>query len=429
MTRTLIMLKRKYLTALLICHFAGNLYFYPTEHAFRFISSSFAAETTDTTSLKHESERGPHNGKLLKKDNLAAEVTIYETNTPPQFRIYLYDKNIPINPSDVKLNIALKRIDGEVDNFDFTPSQDYLSSDKTVVEPHSFDVEIKATYKGVDYLWNYPSYEGRVKISPSAAKAAGIETEKAGPIYINEVVSLTGQVVLNANKTVDVRARFPGVVKELFANVGQPVKKDQSLLKVESNGTLELYNINSPQDGIVIARNTNIGDLAMDKPLVTISDLSTIWLKFHAFPKDISRIKLGNPVTVQTLDKKHSANSTINFLSPIVDEATQSTFAIAELTNSDNLWKAGTTIKGDVLVSKEEVPVAVKTSALQKFRDFTVVFAQYGDEYEVRMLELGKNDGEWVEVISGIKPGTSYVTKNSFIIKAELEKGGATHDH
>ena len=45
------------------------------------------------------------------------------------------------------------------------------------------------------------------------------------------------------------------------------------------------------------------------------------------------------------------------------------------------------------------------------------------------MLELGTNDGEWVEVLSGIKPGTSYVSENSFLIRADIEKSGASHDH
>ncbi|MCS5709893.1 efflux RND transporter periplasmic adaptor subunit [Candidatus Berkiella aquae] len=272
-------------------------------------------------------------------------------------------------------------------------------------------------------------HEERITISPAAAEAAGIKTEIAGPAPISDKVNLTGQIVLNANKTVDVRARFPGVVNEIFTNVGESVKKDQSLIKIESNGTLESYNINAPQDGIIITRNTNIGDVALDKPLFTISDLSTIWAKFHVFTKDISQIKIGDPVIVQTLDERQSANATINFLSPTVDPATQSVLAIAELANNQNAWKAGMIIKGSVLISKVEVPLAVKTSALQKIRDNTVVFAKEGSYYEAKILTLGRSDGEWVEVLNGIKPGTPYVTQNSFVIKSELEKSGVDHDH
>ena len=86
-------------------------------------------------------------------------------------------------------------------------------------------------------------------------------------------------------------------------------------------------------------------------------------------------------------------------------------------------------VKGEVLVNSKEVPLSVKNSALQHFRDFTVVFAKYGETYEVRMLELGVSDNKNVEVLSGLKPGTEYVTENSFLIKADIEKSGAGHDH
>jgi cobalt-zinc-cadmium efflux system membrane fusion protein len=45
------------------------------------------------------------------------------------------------------------------------------------------------------------------------------------------------------------------------------------------------------------------------------------------------------------------------------------------------------------------------------------------------MLELGRRDGEFVEVLSGLEPGTGYVSENSYLVKADIEKSGASHDH
>jgi cobalt-zinc-cadmium efflux system membrane fusion protein len=45
------------------------------------------------------------------------------------------------------------------------------------------------------------------------------------------------------------------------------------------------------------------------------------------------------------------------------------------------------------------------------------------------MLELGKRDGEWAEVLGGLKPGTRYVAEQSYLIRADIEKSGASHDH
>ena len=45
------------------------------------------------------------------------------------------------------------------------------------------------------------------------------------------------------------------------------------------------------------------------------------------------------------------------------------------------------------------------------------------------MLELGARDGEFVEVLGGLKPNTPYVSEQSFLIKADVDKSGASHDH
>jgi len=86
-------------------------------------------------------------------------------------------------------------------------------------------------------------------------------------------------------------------------------------------------------------------------------------------------------------------------------------------------------VRGRITVAQRQVPLAVRTPALQPFRDFTVVFAKVGNTYEVRMLELGQQTPEWTEVLGGIRPGQVYVSANSFVIKADIERSGASHDH
>jgi cobalt-zinc-cadmium efflux system membrane fusion protein len=75
------------------------------------------------------------------------------------------------------------------------------------------------------------------------------------------------------------------------------------------------------------------------------------------------------------------------------------------------------------------VPVVVSVDAIQTFRDWQVVFVRYGDYFEARPLELGRSDGEWVEVKQGLARGERYAALNSFAVKAEIGKLGATHDH
>ena len=75
------------------------------------------------------------------------------------------------------------------------------------------------------------------------------------------------------------------------------------------------------------------------------------------------------------------------------------------------------------------MPLAVSVAGLQRFRDFDVVFEQVGDVYEARPLELGARDAEFAEVTGGLAAGTRYVTAQSFLVKADIEKSGASHDH
>jgi cobalt-zinc-cadmium efflux system membrane fusion protein len=99
------------------------------------------------------------------------------------------------------------------------------------------------------------------------------------------------------------------------------------------------------------------------------------------------------------------------------------------LDNTEARWTPGQFVEGRVTIGAAPVELAVPLSALQRFRDFDVVFAQVGETYEVRMLELGRRDSSFVEVRSGLAPGTVYVSENSYLIKADIEKSGASHDH
>lgn len=383
---------------------------------------------------EQEEEKGPKGGRLLRDGDFSIEITIYEKGVPPEFRVYAYEDDKVLDPSKVNLSIELHRLDGEIDRYAFKPDGDVLIGDSVVGEPHSFDVKVRAEYKGKTHRWEYESYEGRTEISEEAAREAGVQTEKAGPATIGKYARLTGRITLNRNSTAEVRSRFPGIVRSVNAMWGQRVKKGEVLARVENNKSLKTFNVVSPISGVVLARNTNVGDVAGDEPLFTVADLSEVWAEFHVFPSDLSDIRQGQTVLVYGLgsakdEKTVSTEGAIKMLLPTADANSQTVLAIVPLDNSDGSWRPGMTVKGDVLIDEKKVPLAVKTSALQSFRDFTVVFAKVGDTYEVRILELGMSDGDMVEVLSGLKPGTEYVTENSFLIKADIEKSGAGHDH
>jgi cobalt-zinc-cadmium efflux system membrane fusion protein len=71
----------------------------------------------------------------------------------------------------------------------------------------------------------------------------------------------------------------------------------------------------------------------------------------------------------------------------------------------------------------------VASAALQRGRDWDVVFLADGDVFEAQPVELGRHDGSLVEITAGLAAGQQYVSAGGFILKAEAGKSGATHDH
>ena len=378
---------------------------------------------------EEEFKRGTHNGRLLVEGDFSVEVTIFEDGVPPQFRFYVSSAGKPVDASQLALKAELHRLGGKVDTFTFTPEKDYFIGSGTVKEPHSFDVKVAATYQGKSYNWHYDSYEGRTEITAAAAKTAGMETLPAGAAIIRETVLLNGSIELDPNKTATIKARFAGIVRDVKKNIGDTVSAGDVLATVESNDSLQVYAVKSPINGVVLARNTNIGDVAGDAPLFTVANLSTMLAELHVFQKDISAIKLGNPVMLASTAGKISAKATIDAFMPLVEASSQTVIARVRLDNTGGQWRPGMLVTGTVVTTERTVPLAVKNTALQRFRESDVVFAKVGNTYEVRMLELGASDGEWTEVKSGLDNGEMYVSNNSFLIRADIEKSGASHDH
>lgn len=372
---------------------------------------------------------GPHGGRLLRHGDFALEVTIYEQGVPPEYRVYAYRNGKLLNPAKIDLRIEVDRLGGDTNTFVFRPRGNYLVGNGVVREPHSFDVRVQAQYGGRNYAWEYESYEGRTQIPREIAEASGIETAEAGAAEIRETLLLQGTVEYDVERVRHAMARYPGVIIDLNASIGERVDADDVLAEVESNDSLQTYTVRAPIDGVVTEQLANTGETTGDGALYTIADLSRVWVDLAVFHGDQARVKIGQIVRVRSLDGQFEAFGKIGYLAPVSNALSQSTTARVFLHNPKGLWQPGMAVTGEVIVAEKKVPLAVRNSALQRFRDFDVVFAKVGNTYEVRMLKFGRSDKTHTEVLSGLDPGTEYVVKNSYLIKADIEKSGASHDH
>ncbi len=378
-------------------------------------------------------ERGPHRGRLLHDGDFSLELQIFEEGVPPEFRAYLFRNGKPLPVDAASVKVELTRLGNQVDRFEFAPRGDYLLGNGTVYEPHSFSVVVTATENGKSHRWAYDSFEGRTRIAAQTADAAGIRTEIAGPALIADTLSLSGRVVPNAEQMRAVTARFAGAIKHVDRSVGDRVQAGDRLALVESNDSLQVYAVTAPTAGIVVERHANPGEAAGDEPLFVIADYSRLWAELSLFPRDLPRIQVGQRVQLKAVDGAGEMEGSIVRIAPAEGPQHGSLSGVfnarVALDNRGAQWTPGLFVRADVHIGEAKVPLAVKRSGLQAFRDFTVVFAQVEETYEVRMLELGRQDETWVEVLGGLDAGTRYVAENSYLIKADIEKSGASHDH
>lgn len=375
-------------------------------------------------------ERGPNRGRMLRDGDFALEVTIYEEGPEPLYRLYAYLKDKPVDPRQVQASIALTRLGGRVDRFAFTPFEDYLASPTVVAEPHSFDVSVAATHAGKRHAWAFPSYEGRTIITPDAARAGGVTTERAGSAYLGESLPLTGRIEITPEGQSEVHARYPGRVMAMSVQLGDRVRRGQVVARVESSESLQTYSITAPISGVIMAKNTNVGSITGGgDPMLVIGDPSQVHAEFFLYPRDAERVRVGQRVEVVSLAGDHRINAVIEAILPTADLTNQTLIAHVHLPSQSGAWRPGLGVRGTVQVATSEVPLAVQTKAIQPFRDFQVVYAKVGNTYEVRMLELGRRTPEWTEVLGGLAAGTEYVVDGAFLIRADIDKSGASHDH
>ncbi len=391
---------------------------------------SAPAKTEGEAAVAGEYERGPHRGRMLRDGDFALEITIFEDGVDPEFRVYAYRGDKPVKPTEVTLTIELGRLGGKVDRFSFMPQEDFLRGSGVVTEPHSFDVRVQASEGGRNHKWSYASYEGRTTIAPEAAKAGGVKVEAAGPATVSDLIDMGGRIEITPEGKADVRARLPGLIVGLNGKLGQQVRRGQVLARVESSHSLQVYTVTAPISGTIVEKNVNVGDTTGDRALFVIADPTSLHAEFFIYPRDAERVRVGQPVSLKNLSGEGQFQGEVEAVLPTADVASQTMLAHVHLPPAAaRTFRPGMGVEGSFAVAQANVPLAVRTKAIQRFRDFEVVFAKVGNTYEVRMLEIGRRTPEWTEVLGGLAPGEVYVTDGAFLVRADIEKSGASHDH
>lgn len=266
------------------------------------------------------------------------------------------------------------------------------------------------------------------RIDPEVAAASGIVTAVAGPGLIDEVVTVYGRVAADPTAVARVAARFPGMARSVRVAIGDRVRAGEVVAEIESDAGLNRYTLSAPIAGIVTERLINPGEHTGDRVLFRIVDTGRVWGELALFPSVRSRISVGQRVDVSAAEGRPLGTAPIDWIG-LAAGPDQSVTARVRLENGQGLMVPGQHLTGRVHVAVHEADVVVGRSALQNLDSETVVFVRERDSYRPRVVRTGRQDAQRVEIVEGVNAGDEYVSANSYLIKADLEKADAGHEH
>ena len=277
-------------------------------------------------------------------------------------------------------------------------------------EKHSDDHgEEAATFIDLEHAWS-----------------SGISAALASSGELSRTVKTYGRVVVPPNQISHIRARFPGLIKTVSVDIGDVVDAGDLLARIEANASLKSYTITAPISGIVTQRHANAGELAQDQVLFSLVNPEQLWAELRIFEGQLADVRTGQRLRLSSATQ-HTTSAIDNIMPSLDDHPF--VIARAKIDNTSGVWSPGMFVEGDIVVETFNAPLVVDNRALQTLDGTRGVFTQHGERYEFHPLQLGRSDGNFTEVLGGLEPGSTYVVENSYLIKADIEKSGAAHEH
>lgn len=271
--------------------------------------------------------------------------------------------------------------------------------------------------------------EAHVPLTATQLVAFGVTLATAGPGKIDGGIEILGEVGPNGDNLAHIVPRFPGIVLSVRKSVGDTVNGGDVLATIQSNESLAPYELKTLIAGTIIEKHLTRGEaIDRDTPAYVIADLATVWVDLSVYQKDLQQISVGQAVRVSAGYGLPDIDGVISYIAPVVDQPTRTTVARVVLPNAERRLRPGLFVTARILDSMAAT-IAIPRTAIQLVENRSAVFVESTEGFEPRPLTLGRSGESMVEVLGGLVAGDRYVATNSFLLKAELGKGTAEHDH
>jgi membrane fusion protein, heavy metal efflux system len=189
---------------------------------------------------------------------------------------------------------------------------------------------------------------------------------------------------------------------------------------------LRSQNVRAPISGRLAERKVELGTAVgrdnLETELFVIVDLSRVWVELLVSSTDLPLVREGQSVRVAARGLSETATGKIVFVSPLLDKETRTARVVAALDNAGGHWRPGSFVTAAIALSERPVDAVVPSSAIQNVDGGKAVFVRNKEGFEKRNVVPGDQDGQAVEIVSGVAPGETIAVSNTFSLKAELAK-------
>ena len=330
-----------------------------------------------------------------------------------------------------------------------------------------------------------------LRLNESQKALANITTVTIGAGSLSNSKQLNGRLAINPGQTVFVSSRVPGRIEQLYVkqtgvqvSKGQPVyriyseqlaalqqeylvavaqadafpedkrfqqivqaAKQKLLLYDQSEAQLRQLATNKKTDpvvtyyaqvsGVVAELNITEGQYVGEgSAIMRLENYGTLWIVADVYPAELKLVREGQRVNVVIPGWENQPQSiSINFVSPAFGAGGQTTQIRGSILNPNNQWQPG--LQANILlpaVNKTNVLTLPVDAVIREEQGTHVWIELDSGRYEPKMVKIGTEDFDRVEITEGLEEGNKVVVTGAYLLYSEfiLKKGKnpmASHNH
>jgi membrane fusion protein (multidrug efflux system) len=316
-------------------------------------------------------------------------------------------------------------------------------------------------------------FKGKAQTKAPSQSMEQIQRESGVPVKVQEVVNTTFSNVLEYSATLQAcseavaYSRISDVVQDVFFKVGDYVRKDQTVVTFPKNNQVtQYYQLKAGydlaastyrrmtqlfKDGVIskqewdnaranyeVAKaNINVSDDSLrvkaqlsgyitqlnvkptdnvkkEVPLFTISNLDMIEAQIWASSREIEQIKVGQKTIVNW--EGTQIEGTVSQVSTIMDPAKKAFEIRALFKNRNKILTSGVTADVSIETDRNDQAVVVQRKNMVTEGENRFVYVVNQGLAVKRAVTVGGEQGNWVEIKSGLQPGETLITDGSKIV-------------